>query len=474
MKVLVANRGEIACRILRTLREMSVPGIAVYTDPDRDAPHVALADAAVGLGAADRYLSIDGVLAAARKSGATAVHPGYGFLSQSAGFARACVTAGLTFIGPSAETMELLGDKRASRASAERLGIPVVPGAKEADPAEADRIGYPVLLKAAGGGGGRGMRLVRTPAELKEAIDAARRESKAAFADDRLILEKYVFPARHVEVQILGDGKDAVALGERECSLQRRYQKVIEEAPASSVPEPVRRALADAAVRLACDAKYASAGTVEFLVGADGSWYFLEVNTRLQVEHPITEAVTGIDIVRRQVELAGGAALPSPVAPRGHAIEARLNAEDPYQDFLPQSGPVEMLHWPQRPGLRIDAGIREGQKITSDYDSLLAKIVAWGTDREQARRRLVEALRELVLLGTGTNQSFLLQVLESEAFRKGETYTTTLEERAWTEPALPEAVIAAARAWAPSGGDPGSPARAPGPWETLGGFRVGS
>jgi acetyl/propionyl-CoA carboxylase alpha subunit len=277
-----------------------------------------------------------------------------------------------------------------------------------------------------------------------------------------------------VEVQILGDGKDAVALGERECSLQRRYQKVIEEAPASSVPEPVRRALADAAVRLARDAKYASAGTVEFLVGADGSWYFLEVNTRLQVEHPITEAVTGIDIVRRQVELAGGAALPSPVVPRGHAIEARLNAEDPYQDFLPQSGPVEMLHWPQRPGLRIDAGIREGQKITSDYDSLLAKIVAWGTDREQARRRLLEALRELVLLGTGTNQSFLLQVLESEAFRKGETYTTTLEERAWTEPALPEAVIAAARAWVPSGGDPGSPARAPGPWETLGGFRVGS
>jgi acetyl/propionyl-CoA carboxylase alpha subunit len=474
MKVLVANRGEIACRILRTLREMSVPGIVVYTEPDRDAPHVALADAAVGLGAADRYLSIDAVLAAARKSGATAVHPGYGFLSQSAAIARACVAAGLTFIGPSAETMELLGDKRASRASAERLGIPVVPGAKEADPAEADRIGYPVLLKAAGGGGGRGMRLVRTPAELKEAIDAARRESKAAFADDRLILEKYVFPARHVEVQILGDGKDAVALGERECSLQRRYQKVIEEAPASSVPEPVRRALADAAVRLARDAKYASAGTVEFLVGADGSWYFLEVNTRLQVEHPITEAVTGIDIVRCQVELAGGAALPSPVVPRGHAIEARLNAEDPYQDFLPQSGPVEMLHWPQRPGLRIDAGIREGQKITSDYDSLLAKIVAWGTDREQARRRLVEALRELVLLGTGTNQSFLLQVLESEAFRKGETFTTTLEERAWTEPALPEAVIAAARAWVPSGGDPGSPARAPGPWETLGGFRVGS
>lgn len=475
MKVLVANRGEIACRILRTLREMSISGVAVYTDPDRDAPHVELAGEAVALGAADRYLSVDALIGASKKSGATAVHPGYGFLSQSAGFVRACGAAGLTFIGPSAESMEILGDKRASRAAAARLGVPVVPGAQDADPAAADRIGYPVLLKAAGGGGGRGMRLVRTPGELKEAIDAARRESKAAFADDRLILEKYVHPARHVEVQILGDGKDAVALGERECSLQRRYQKVLEEAPASSVPEPTRRALAEAAVKLARDAKYQSAGTVEFLVGPDGSWYFLEVNTRLQVEHPVTEAVTGMDIVRCQIELARGGALPTPVAPRGHAIEARLNAEDPYQDFLPQTGPVQMLHWPQRPGLRIDAGVREGGRVGSDYDSLLAKIIAHGTDREQARRRLVEALRELVILGTVTNQSFLIQLLESDAFRKGETYTTTIESRAWEPPSLPEEVLTAARAWhstartvTASGGPPA------GPWEGLRGFRVGS
>jgi acetyl/propionyl-CoA carboxylase alpha subunit len=319
------------------------------------------------------------------------------------------------------------------------------------------------------------MRRVDGPAHLKEAHEAARREARAAFSDDRLILEKYIHPARHVEVQILGDGRDAVALGERECSLQRRYQKVIEEAPAVKASPGVRRALADAAVKLAREARYRSAGTVEFLLSADGSFYFLEVNTRLQVEHPVTELVTGVDVVKAQLEIAMGRPLPAPVEPRGHAIEARLNAEDPYREFLPQSGPILMLHWPQRPGLRIDAGVREGQRITSDYDSLLAKVVAWGSDREQARRRLVEALRELVLLGTVTNQSFLIQILESDFFLKGETYTTTLESQAWTEPPLPPEVLAAARSWTgpASGASPGSPAR-PGPWDALGKFRVGS
>ncbi len=480
MKVLVANRGEIACRIFRTLKEMGIPSVAVYTDTDRDAMHVTLADEAVALGPSDRYLSAEALIAAARKSGATAVHPGYGFLSQSAPFVRSCEAAALTFIGPSGESMEALGDKRSSRSAAERLGIPVIPGAHVVDDlrsaeAAAEKIGYPVLLKAAGGGGGRGMRRVDGRAQLREAHDAARREGKAAFGDERLLLEKLVHPARHVEVQILGDGRDAVALGERECSLQRRYQKVVEEAPAVRAAEATRRAMGEAAVKLARDARYRSAGTVEFLLSPDGSFHFLEVNTRLQVEHPVTELVTGIDLVKAQVELVMGRPLPQPTEPRGHAIEVRLNAEDPYHEFLPQSGPILMLHWPQRPGLRIDAGIREGQRISCDYDSLLAKIVAWGGDREQARCRLVEALRELVLLGTLTNQSLLLQILESEFFRKGETHTTTLEAQTWAEPELPPAVLAAAGSWtAPSGSSGGSASAPLGPWDTLGRFRVGS
>jgi len=480
MKVLVANRGEIACRILRTLREMSIRSVAVFTDPDRDAPHVHLADEAAALGASDQYLSPEALVHAARRCGATAVHPGYGFLSQSAPFVRACEASGLIFIGPGAESMEMLGDKRASRAAAERLGIPVVPGAQEVDtPASAKdaaaRLGYPVLLKAAGGGGGRGMRLVRAPVELEEAHGAARREAKASFADDRLILEKYISPARHLEVQILGNGREAVALGERECSLQRRYQKVIEEAPAVRVGEETRRSLCDAAVRLAREAGYRSAGTVEFLLGPDGSFHFLEVNTRLQVEHPVTEMITGMDIVRAQIEIAQGGALPDPVAPRGHAIEARLNAEDPYRGFLPQTGPILMLDWPHRPCVRIDAGIRAGQQVSGSYDSLLAKVIAWGIDREEARRRLVETLREATLLGIMTNQAFLLQVLESEPFRSGETYTTTLESRTWPEAPLPEEIVRAARRWSSSReGSRNGAASVLGPWESLGRFRVGS
>jgi acetyl/propionyl-CoA carboxylase alpha subunit len=480
MKVLVANRGEIACRILRTLREMSVPSVAVFTEPDRDAPHVHLADEAVALGAPDRYLSEDALIGAAKHSGATAVHPGYGFLSQSAAFARACGAARLDFIGPTPESMESLGDKRGSRAMAERLGIPVVPGAQVVDQLSAageaaEKLGYPVLLKAAGGGGGRGMRLVRTRGELKESHEAARREAKTAFADDRLILEKYISPARHVEVQVLGDGREVVALGERECSLQRRYQKVIEEAPAIRVGTETRRAMGDAAARLAREAGYRSAGTVEFLVAADESFHFLEVNTRLQVEHPVTELITGIDIVRAQIEIARGGALPAPVAPRGHAIEARLNAEDPYRGFLPQSGPILMLHLPQRPCVRIDGGVREGQLVGTHYDSLLAKIISWGADREQARRRLVDSLRELVILGFATNQAFLIQILESEAFKSGETTTTTLESHPWPEPPVPGEILSAARRWMASGADsPSGRSPLPSPWVSLGGFRVGS
>ncbi len=278
------------------------------------------------------------------------------------------------------------------------------------------------------------MRRVTEAAQLLEAHEAARREARAAFGDDRLIVEKYISPARHVEVQILGDGKDVIALGERECSLQRRYQKVIEEAPAFRVPERTKRGLSESAVRLARAVGYRSAGTVEFLIGPDGSPAFLEVNTRLQVEHPVTEMLTGIDIVRTQIDLARGGPLPPVPAPRGHAIEARVNAEDPYRGFLPQTGRLSAIRWPHLPGIRVDSGVREGMVLGTRYDSLLAKVVAWGGDREQARRRLLEALRQSVILGVTTNQAFLVQVLESEFFVQGETYTTTLESLAWTEP----------------------------------------
>jgi geranyl-CoA carboxylase alpha subunit len=447
MKVLVANRGEIACRVMRTLQEMGLPSVAVFTDPDRNAPHVGLADESVEI---ENYLKIEAILGAVKKTRATAIHPGYGFLSQSAPFARACKEANVTFIGPSAESMIALGDKRGSRKTAEDHGVPVVPGVRDCDTLDAckragDTVGYPILIKAAGGGGGKGMRRVDKAHELKEAFEGAKREALSSFGDDRLIVEKYVFPARHVEVQIIGNGKDAVALGERECSLQRRYQKIIEESPSVAITDKNRGKLFESAVKLARATNYSNAGTVEFLVGPDGSHYFLEVNTRLQVEHPVTEMLTGLDIVRAQLEVAQGAPLPSAPTPRGHAIEARLNAEDPYREFMPQTGKVLALDWPTRPGVRIDSGIVEGSVVSAFYDPLLAKIIAWGSDREQARSRLLHALLETTLLGLYTNQSLLIQILQSDFFIKGETFTSTLESRTWTAPEVPAEVLEAAR-----------------------------
>jgi len=473
IKILVANRGEIAVRILHTLREMGLPSVAIETAADRDAPHLDLADEVATLAGGDGYLDAAALVAAARRYGAQAIHPGYGFLSQSAAFVEACEAAGVIFIGPSAAAMRMLGDKRASRAAAEACGIPVIPGASVCESARdaaraAEKVGWPVLLKAAGGGGGRGMRRVARAADLDDAFDAARREAEAAFSDPRLLVENYIAPARHVEVQVLGDGRDAVSLGERECSLQRRYQKVIEEGPSPGIGEGTRRAVADAAVRLARHAGYRSAGTVEFLVGPDGAHYFLEVNTRIQVEHPVTEWITGIDIVAAQIELARGGGLPAPPAACGHAIEARLNAEDPYRGFLPSVGPLLVVDWPVRPGLRVDAGVRAGGAVRPEYDALLAKLIAWGTDREEARRRLVAALRETTILGVATNLAFLVQILESPMFRDAETHTTTLEESTWPEPEPPpEALAAARRALASphgaAGGDAG-PGDAHSPW----------
>jgi acetyl/propionyl-CoA carboxylase alpha subunit len=453
-KVLVANRGEVAIRVCRTLREMGIPSVTVYSDADRGAPHARAGNEAVRIGPAapaDSYLNVAALLGAARSTGAEAIHPGYGFLSQSAPFARACREAGITFIGPSPESMERLGDKEASRRAAARHGVPVIPGAEGvADSARAlavaRRIGFPLLLKAAGGGGGRGMRRVEAAEDLPRSFESARREAETAFGDGRIFVEKLIQPARHVEIQILGDGTDAVALGERECSLQRRYQKVIEESPSPAVTPATRDAMERAATALARDARYAGAATVEFLLGPDGSLYFLEVNTRLQVEHPVTEMRYGLDLVRAQIEIAAGGPLPKPAAPQGHSIEARLNAEDAHHGFLPQTGTILFLEWPAGVGIRIDAGIAQGQTLHSHYDSLLAKIIAHGATREEARDRLLAALRRLALLGVGTNQGFLLDLLEDASFTAGETYTHTIESRAWTSSdRIPdEAVLAAA------------------------------
>lgn len=489
MKILIANRAEIACRIIRTLRALSIPSVAVYTAIDKNAPHVWLANEAVCLGDDPKaYLDANALLAAARSTGATAIHPGYGFLSQNPEFANACASAGVIFIGPSASAMAALGDKRAARAVAEASGVPVVPGARQCDTLDeaqraADRIGYPLLLKAAGGGGGKGMRRVDNAAMLEESFHAARREALGAFADDRLLVEKYIYPARHVEVQILGDGRNAVALGERECSLQRRYQKIIEESPSTVVDPTLRHALCSAAVRLAEAVGYSGAGTVEFLVGPTGDFYFLEVNTRLQVEHPVTEWITGMDLVAAQVQLAHGGALPSATSltHRGHAIEARLNAEDPATGFLPSVGPILGLSWPQQPFVRIDAGIEAGGEISPYYDSLIAKIIAWGETREQARCRLIAALKETTILGVVTNLSFLIDILETPWFAHAETFTTTIEQLTWSASPIPQCVTHFGEQWLKQGGRASATHSAASyaasdyfsPWQRLGGIRVG-
>ncbi len=474
-KVLVANRGEIAVRVCRTLRTMGIPSVTVYSDADRGAPHARAGDESVAIGPAapaQSYLNASAILDAARNTGADAIHPGYGFLSENAMFAAACRAAGIVFIGPSPESMARLGDKSAARRTAASRNVRLVPGAEdvltvERALAEAERVGFPVMLKAAGGGGGRGMRVVASASEVEPAFEAARREAKSAFGDDRLLLEKYVHPARHIEIQILADGREAVALGERECSLQRRHQKLIEESPSAAVRTETRAAMERAAASLAQAAEYAGVMTAEFLMGADGKFYFLEVNTRLQVEHTVTEMRTGLDLVRAQILIAAGrplaealdsrtpgpgsrkvASAPAAPALRGHAIEARLCAEDAYHGFLPQTGTIRALAWHEEEGVRVDSGIAQGQSLQPYYDSLLAKVIAHGKDREDARTKLLRALRGTALLGVVTNQSFLIDLLEDESFRGGETFTHTVESREWRAPAgIPDAALAAVAAF---------------------------
>jgi acetyl/propionyl-CoA carboxylase alpha subunit len=443
-RVLVANRGEIAVRVLRALRELSVESVAICSDPDRDAPHALAADVVVPIGgsAADEsYLDIGKVIAAAARTGAEAIHPGYGFLSENPAFARAVAAAGLTFVGPGAEAMELLGSKQQAKEVARKAGVPVVPGHGDDDGdaasmlAAADRVGFPLLIKAVAGGGGKGMRLVHDRADFGGALAASRREAAAAFGDGRVLLEKLVAPARHVEVQIMADHHGGVvSLHERECSVQRRHQKVLEEAPSPAVDAGLRRRLGEAAVALAHTVGYRNAGTVEFLLDERGQFYFLEVNTRLQVEHPVTELVTGLDLVHLQLRCAAGERLDDLLAgrdfaPRGWALEARICAEAPEHGFLPAAGRLSVMREPQGPGVRVDSGVCEGAEVSVHYDSLLAKVIVHAPTREAACRRMAQALRDAVYLGIPTNVDFLRRVVEDTDFVAGRLRTDFLERK---------------------------------------------
>jgi geranyl-CoA carboxylase alpha subunit len=448
-KVLVANRGEIAVRVLRSAHALGYATVAVHSEADRDALHVRLADEAVEIGPAPSrasYLSIPRILEAARRTGADAVHPGYGFLSENPEFAEACAAAGLTFVGPPGEAIRLMGNKRLAKLAMQRAGVPCVPGyegAAQDDETllrEARRIGWPVMVKAAAGGGGRGMRLTLREEDLAENLRAARAEASAAFGSGELLLERALLDPRHVEVQIFADRHGhALWLGERDCSIQRRHQKLVEEAPSPVVTPELRRRLGEAAVAAARACGYVGAGTVEFLVDPERSFYFLEMNTRLQVEHPVTELVTGLDLVAWQLDVAAGLPLPlaqEQVEARGHAIEVRLNAEDPANGFLPQTGVVRRWRPASGPGVRIDTGLVEGLAVGSHYDPLLAKVIAWGRDRDEARRRLVRALEESVLLGVTTNRAFLAGVLRNPRFVAGEATTAFLAQELPRDPGL--------------------------------------
>lgn len=427
-KVLVANRGEIARRIMRTCRALGLGTVAVYSDADAGSPHVREADEAVRIGpaaASASYLRVDRIIEAARRTGADGIHPGYGFLAENAAFAAAVVEAGLCWVGPRPETIRAMGDKAAARVMMEARGVPVAPGyAGEAQDAEtlakaAARIGYPVLVKAAAGGGGKGMVIVRSAEGLGDAVAGARRLAEGAFGDGRLILERYIDSPRHIEVQIVGDTHGSVVhFWERECSIQRRFQKIIEEAPAG-IDEALRAALCEAAIRAGEALGYVGAGTVEFIVAPDGGFYFLEVNTRLQVEHPVTEAITGHDLVALQLEVAMGGAVPAQesIERYGHAIEVRVYAEDPAQGFLPQAG--RLVEWSEPRGVRVDSGVVEGGVVGIDYDPMLAKVIAWDETRARATRRMVRALCELGVAGVATNRAFLVDVLRHEAWAAG-------------------------------------------------------
>jgi acetyl-CoA carboxylase biotin carboxylase subunit len=489
-RLLIANRGEIAVRIARACREAGIESVAVFSDADANALHVRTADRAVRIGpppATESYLNLAAIIEAARGVGADAIHPGYGFLSERAAFARACESAGLIFVGPPAAVIERMGSKIAARELMQSAGVPVVPGSVPPDQSDdgigvaAREIGYPVLIKASAGGGGKGMRVVRDDSEVRPLSQSARREALAAFGDGTLYVERLIERPRHVEIQVFGDTHgNVVHLFERECSLQRRHQKVIEESPSPSIGAAVRARMGDAAVAAARAAAYVNAGTIEFLVEGSGDaarFYFLEMNTRLQVEHPITELVTGVDLVHAQLAIAAGGHVPGPqstLSQRGHGIECRIYAEDPANGFVPQAGRLLLYREPRGPGIRVDSGVVEGDAIGVNYDPLLAKLVVSAPTRAAAVRRAATALREFPILGIRTNVPFLLQLLEHPAFAGGAVHTGFIDEaiaELTREEDTPLAIVAAAASVAPSAQASGQPLpSAPDPWTTLSGW----
>jgi 3-methylcrotonyl-CoA carboxylase alpha subunit len=500
-KILVANRGEIAVRVLRSCRELGIRSVAVCSEADRRALHVSLADEVVEIGPAsplESYLRVDRILDAAQRTGAQAIHPGYGFLAENAGFAAACAGAGVVFIGPSAEVIEQMGEKTAARRIMEEAGVPVVPGARLPAPGEggeldaeavhtaAAGLGFPLMVKAAFGGGGKGMRLVQDGEDVVAAASAAAREAHKAFGNGTVYLERYLQRPRHVEFQIFGDSRgNAVHLNERECSIQRRHQKIIEETPSPALDPQLRTRMGEAAVAAAQAVGYVGAGTVEFLLSADREFYFLEMNTRLQVEHPVTELVTGLDLVRAQIAVAAGQPLPwrqEEIATRGHAIECRLYAEDPAHDFRPSLGEILLMREPAGPGVRVDSGVRQGDEVSQHYDPMIAKLAVHGPDRGAAIARAVTALRDYAVLGITTNAPYLIDILEHPAFGRGDTHTGFLAEHlpgwqgtggdgealALAAAGLHELLFTAAGAVAGAGRNSSIPT----PWERLGRFRL--
>jgi len=491
-KILIANRGEIAVRIIATCREMGIQTVAVYSEADREALHVLEADQAVSLGSsepAESYLNMDKIIAAAKQTGAHAIHPGYGFLAENAAFALRCAQDSLVFIGPPAQAIKDLGDKTVARRTMMKSGVPVIPGMMqpEADSEvlarEAEKIGYPVLIKAAAGGGGKGMRVVGSPEGFSDACSSASREARSAFGNGDIYLEKYLDRPRHVEFQVLADTHgNVIHLLERECSIQRRHQKIIEETPSPAMTPELRDEMGKAAVAAAKAAGYVNAGTVEFLLDRDNRFYFLEVNTRLQVEHPITEMITGIDLVRAQIEIAAGNVLKlsqSDIVGQGHAIECRIYAEDPLSAFMPSSGKIHFVKEPHGPGIRNDSGIYSGYTVPMEYDPILSKLIVHAEKRQECIRRMVRALKDYVVLGVLTPIPFLVDILSSEAFGKGETYTDFIQTHFedW-QPSIKGTDLVAmayvvdelANRRKPSSGA-NADADACSPWTTLGNYR---
>lgn len=439
-KILIANRGEIAVRIIRACKEMGIKTVAVYSEADKEALHVMLADEAVCIGPAkskDSYLNMQNIISATVLTGATAIHPGFGFLSENSSFARMCADCCITFIGPDAETIDLLGNKSKARETMQKAGVPVIPGSEgeleDVNAAEllAEQIGYPVMIKASAGGGGKGMRAVHKPEELSSAFTSAKTEAKAAFDDDKVYMEKLIINPKHIEFQILADSfGNVIHLGERDCSVQRKNQKMLEEAPSYLMSQELRTKMGNAAVKAAKATGYVNAGTIEFLLDQQGNYYFMEMNTRIQVEHPVTEMVTGIDMIKEQIKIANGESMQytqKDIVIRGHAIECRINAEDPKRGFMPCPGKIENLHFPGGNGIRVDSALYSGYNVPPCYDSMLAKLIAYGNNRDEAINRMKRALSELVIEGIQTNIEFQYELLERDEILTG-SYNTGLIE----------------------------------------------